>query len=189
MDSVDRRARAWGVVWMTSQIGAAISPLLVVPIMVRYGWRAAFFVFGFAGVLWAAAWYWWFRDWPQEKPGVSQEELREIGSDRAEGHGGMPWGRALADGTFWRIAAIGACYVYAIAFFQSWLQTYLVRGRGYTEAALVLSSLPYVVGAVANGAADSERCARSTLGLEGRPTGRGCAGARLRRGSSWSRRS
>ena len=40
--------------------------------------------------------------------------------------------------------------MYSIAFFQSWLQTYLVRGRGYTEAALVLSSLPYIVGAGAN---------------------------------------
>ena len=146
------RARAWGVVWMTSQVGAAISPLLVVPIQVRYGWRAAFFVFGIVGVLWAAAWYWWFRDWPHEKPGVSPAELEEIGTSPEEGHARMPWGRALADGTFWRIALIGACYVYAIAFFQSWLQIYLVRGRGYTEAALVLSSLPYVVGAVANGA-------------------------------------
>jgi MFS family permease len=51
----------------------------------------------------------------------------------------------------WRIAAIGACYVYALGFFQTWLQTYLVKGRGFTEAALVLSSLTYVVGATANG--------------------------------------
>ncbi|HEV8396372.1 MAG TPA: MFS transporter [Vicinamibacterales bacterium] len=144
------RARAWGVVWMTSQVGAAISPLLVVPIQARYGWRAAFFVFGAAGVIWAGAWYWWFRDWPHQKPGVSQAELREIGPGAADVHAKMPWGRALADGTFWRIALIGASYVYAIAFFQFWLQTYLVRGRGYTEAALVLSSLPYVVGAIAN---------------------------------------
>jgi sugar phosphate permease len=136
---------------MTSQVGAAISPLLVVPIMTRYGWRAAFFVFGSAGVVWAAAWYWWFRDWPHEKPGVSSAELREIGTSPGEGHGRLPWGRALADGTFWRIALIGACYVYVIAFFQGWLQIYLVRGRGYTEAALVVSSLPYIVGAVANG--------------------------------------
>jgi MFS transporter, ACS family, glucarate transporter len=49
-----------------------------------------------------------------------------------------------------RRAAIAASYVYSIAFFQSWLQTYLVRRRGYTEAALVLSSLPYIVGAGAN---------------------------------------
>jgi len=147
-----QRARAWGVIWMTSQIGAAISPLLVVPIMVRYGWRAAFFVFGFAGVLWAAAWYWWFRDWPHEKAGVTEAELTEIGTAPEGTHAGMPWARALADSTFWRIAAIGACYVYALAFFQSWLQIYLVRGRGYTEAALILSSLPYVVGGLANGA-------------------------------------
>jgi sugar phosphate permease len=136
---------------MTSQIGAAISPLLVVPIQARYGWRAAFFVFGVAGVLWSAGWYAWFRDRPHEKPGVSQAERHEIGSSGQANHGGLPWGRALADGTFWRIALIGASYVYAMSFFQSWFQTYLVRGRGYTEAALVLSSLPYIVGAVANG--------------------------------------
>ena len=35
-----------GIVWMTSQIGAAISPLLVVPIQMHYGWRASFLVFG-----------------------------------------------------------------------------------------------------------------------------------------------
>jgi sugar phosphate permease len=63
----------------------------------------------------------------------------------------MPWRLALRSGVLWRIAGIGACYVYVLAFFQSWLQTYLVKGRGFTEAALVLSTLPYVVGACANG--------------------------------------
>jgi MFS transporter, ACS family, glucarate transporter len=145
------RARAWGIVWMSSQIGAAISPLLVVPIQARYGWQASFFVFGFLGVIWSAVWYAWFRDSPAEKRGVSAEELREIGTDAAAGHGGMPWAQALHSPVLWRITAIGACYVYSLAFFQSWLQTYLVKGRGYTEAALVLSSLPYVVGACANG--------------------------------------
>src|ERR1041385_3859423 len=32
-----KRTRAWGILWMTSQAGAALSPLLVVPIQVRYG--------------------------------------------------------------------------------------------------------------------------------------------------------
>lgn len=144
------RARTWGVVWMTAQIGAAASPLLVVPIQVRYGWRASFFVFGVLGVLWAALWYAWFRDSPAQKQGVTPAELQEIGAETPAGHS-MPWGLAVRSATFWQIAGIGASYVYAIAFFQSWLQTYLVRGRGYTEAALVLSSLPYVVGACANG--------------------------------------
>jgi predicted MFS family arabinose efflux permease len=62
----------------------------------------------------------------------------------------MPWAKALRIPSLWRIAAIGACYVYSLGFFQAWLQTYLVKGRGFTEAALVLSSLTYAVGATAN---------------------------------------
>jgi MFS transporter, ACS family, glucarate transporter len=145
------RARAWGIVWMTAQIGGALSPLLVVPIQLRYGWQASFYLFGFLGVIWAIVWYAWFRDFPTEKAGVSSAELQEIGTEPPVAHGGLPWRRALRSTALWRIAAIGACYVYSIAFFQSWLQTYLVKGRGYTEAALMLSSLPYIVGGCANG--------------------------------------
>ncbi len=147
---VAKRTRAWGIVWMTSQIGAAVSPLLVVPIQMRYGWQAPFFVFGAVGVIWSIAWYVWFRDSPHEKAGVSEAELREIGSAPALQHHGMRWALAVRIPALWRIAAIAACYVYTLGFFQGWLQTYLVRGRGFTEAALVLSSLTYVVGATAN---------------------------------------
>ena len=146
-----RRARAWGLVWMMAQVGAAMTPLIVVPIQVRYGWQASFFVFGVLGVVWAAVWYAWFRDSPAEMPGVTASERQEIGAAPTVGHGGLPWKQTLRDRTLWYITGIGVCYVYSIAFFQSWLQTYLVRGHGYTEAALVLSSLPYVVGALANG--------------------------------------
>jgi MFS transporter, ACS family, glucarate transporter len=83
--------------------------------------------------------------------GISAAERQEIGDEPALRHGGMPWRIALRSGALWRIAAIGASYVYVIAFFQGWLQTYLVKGRGFTEAALVLSTLPYIVGACANG--------------------------------------
>jgi MFS transporter, ACS family, glucarate transporter len=148
---VANRTRAWGLVWMTSQIGAVLSPLLVVPIQVRYGWRAPFFVFGVLGVVWSVVWYGWFRDSPHEKAGVSEEERRELGVVPGVPHHGMRWAAALRMPMMWRIAAIGACYVYTLGFFQSWLQTYLVKGRGFTEAALVLSSLTYAVGATANG--------------------------------------
>jgi sugar phosphate permease len=144
------RARAWGIVWMTAQIGAASTPLLVVPIQIRYGWQTSFYLFGVLGLLWSAIWYAWFRDSPFEKPNVTQEEVDDIGSTSSSGHHGMPWKRAMRAVVFWQIAGVGACYVYSLAFFQSWLQTYLVKGRGYTEAALILSSLPYIVGACAN---------------------------------------
>ena len=145
-----KRTRAWGILWMTSQAGAALSPLLVVPIQVRYGWRASFLVFGLLGVVWSLVWYLWFRDFPHQKAGVTEAELREIGPAPALQHHGMPWAVALRIPALWRIAAIGACYVYSFGFYQAWLQTYLVRGRGFTEAALVLSSLTYAVGAASN---------------------------------------
>ena len=146
-----KRTRAWGVIWMTSQAGAALSPLLVVPIQLRYGWRAPFFLFGLLGVVWSLVWYAWFRDSPHEKAGVTAAELREIGSAPGLQRHGMPWATALRIPALWRIAAIGACYVYSLGFYQAWLQTYLMRGRGFTEKALALSSLTYAVGAAANG--------------------------------------
>ena len=41
---ITERARAMGVVLMCFQAGGALAPLMVVPIQVRYGWRASFYV-------------------------------------------------------------------------------------------------------------------------------------------------
>ena len=38
-------------------------------------------------------------------------------------------------------SSIAATCVYSLGFYQAWLQTYLVRGHDYSEAALALSSL------------------------------------------------
>jgi predicted MFS family arabinose efflux permease len=46
--------------------------------------------------------------------------------------------------------AVAFGYVYTMGFFQTWLHTYLVKGRGFTEDTLYLSSLPYLLGAAAN---------------------------------------
>jgi MFS family permease len=145
-----QRARAWGIVWMASQLGGAISPLLVVPIQMRFGWRASFFTFGIMGLIWSGIWYWWYRDSPSEKAGVTRTELdqlAEVSDRKAEP---FAWSVALRSGNLWRIMAVAFLYVYALYFFQSWFQTYLVKGRGFSEGDLLLSSLPYLVGACAN---------------------------------------
>jgi MFS transporter, ACS family, glucarate transporter len=45
-----QRASISGITLMASQIGGAVAPLLVVPIQMRYGWRASFFAFGVLGI-------------------------------------------------------------------------------------------------------------------------------------------
>jgi MFS family permease len=147
---VHERGRAFGISFMASQLGGAIAPLLVVPIQVHYGWRASFYVFGILGVLWSAVWYWWFRDSPPQKPGVTPQELEETRGLVAKAHRGLPANIALRSGNLWAVMGVAFCYLYTFYFFQSWFHTYLVKARGYSENDLLLSSLPFLVGACAN---------------------------------------
>ena len=144
------RGRALGVILMTSQLGGAVAPLLVVPIQIHYGWRASFYVFGLVGVGWSALWWWWFRDSPREKKGVTEAELEETGNLVTRAHRGLPWKIALRSTNFWAMVTVAFCYVYTFNFFQSWFHTYLVRAQAYSEENLLMSSLPFVVAAAAN---------------------------------------
>ncbi len=147
---IHERGRAFGISLMASQLGGAIAPLLVIPIQARYGWRASFYVFGFLGVAWSTVWYWWFRDSPAEMAGMTQTEVDETPVSPAQAHHTLPWGVALRSVNFWTTMVVAFCYVYTLYFFQSWFHTYLVKGRGYSENGLLLSSLPFLVGAAAN---------------------------------------
>ena len=145
-----QRARAWGVIWMASQIGGAISPLLVVPIQARYGWRASFFMFGLLGVIWATIWYRWYRNTPQEMPQASQTEIEESGYTSLHATHGLPWRVALRSKNLWAIQVVGLTHGYGGYFFLSWLHTYMVKGRGFSEQGLLLSTAPFILGAGAN---------------------------------------
>jgi ACS family glucarate transporter-like MFS transporter len=147
---VPERGRAFGIMLAASQVGGAIAPLLVIPIQMRYGWRASFYVFGVFGVLWAAAWYYWFRDSPAEKAGVTQAELEETRGLPGSSHRTLPWSVAGRSANFWALIVAAFCVVYTFNFFQSWFHTYLVKARGFSEKDLLLSSLPFLVAACAN---------------------------------------
>lgn len=144
-----QRARIPAVILAASQIGGAVAPLLVLPIQIHFGWRASFYMFGVVGVVWAVVWYSWFRDSPSEMPGVSSTELDEVASVTADGHS-FPWRIAFRSGTVLSMLVTAFCYVYVYTFFQTWFHTFLVKGRGFSEASLVFSALPYMIAAGAN---------------------------------------
>src|SRR5262245_2819150 len=146
------RARAHSVVWMASRVGGAITPLLVVPIQIAYGWRTTFLIFGLVGVVWAAIWYWWYRDHPSQKENITKQELKEIGAaDIPEVRHGLPWNLALRQWNFWKIMLMYHTYCWGSFFYLTWLPTYLEKGRGLAENEMkVMASLPFLAGACGN---------------------------------------
>jgi MFS family permease len=163
---VVERARAHGLVWMASRVGGALSPLLVIPIQMRWGWRASFYSFGVLGVLWAIFWYRWYRDTPREKPAVTAAEIQEIEEGQGAAgrlHHSLPWRVVLKRGNFWAILLMYHTYCWGSFFFLSWLHTFLAKGRGFTADELrSLSSLPFIFGGLANlaGGFTSDRLVR-----------------------------
>ena len=146
----NERARAQGYIWGASRAGGAIAPLLVVPIQERLGWRASFWIFGAVGIVWCVAWLLWFRDRPEEKRGISENELREIGHAAPSSHL-VPWRLLWSSSQVWTIVAMYGFYAWGSWFYFSWLHTWLVKGRGFTEAEMgIFSALPFLVGAAAN---------------------------------------
>ena len=131
------RGRAFGLFTMCSKVGGALSPLLVLPIQQAFGWRASFFVFGFFGVVWSGVWFWKFRDFPSD----SASRPAPVSGN---------WQLLLRSPDLRAIMGLTFGYVYTMSFYQTWIHTYLVKGRGFSEEALALSALPYIFGAVAN---------------------------------------
>ena len=149
---VAERARAHGLVWSASRVGGALTPVLVVPLLAGVGWRGMFVLFGAVGVLWAVVWYAWYRDHPARHPGVTPEELAEIGpAVSPAGHARVPWGRLFGSRQLWLIMAMYWFYVWGSIFYLTWFPEYLLKGRGLgTDELAVLAALPFVMGAAGN---------------------------------------
>ncbi len=52
----NRRGRGAALSFSGGALGAIVTPLIVVPVGLRFGWRAAFVLSGLVGVLWLALW-------------------------------------------------------------------------------------------------------------------------------------
>ena len=157
------RARALSVFWMATALGGALCPPIVVSIEQHHGWRAAFYTFGSLGVFWSAIWYWWFRNSPAEKAGVSLEELQKIGSPVVRSHDGLQWSELARNRNFIKLLLMYHTYCWGAYFYLSWLHTYLVLGRGLTENQMeIASGLPSCAGfvGVVAGGYFSDRLAR-----------------------------
>jgi sugar phosphate permease len=147
-----------GITHSASRLGAAIAPPIVVLIITLWGWREVFYICGAVGFLWCVAWYFFYRDLPEQHPMVNQAELAHIRGVDAEGKTNeaniqtkttVPWGVLLRHPNMWAIMFAYFTYVYCLWIFLSWLPSYLVEYRGFTLLKVgLLGSLPLWAGVV-----------------------------------------
>ncbi len=129
------RGRAQGILLAASQIGGAMAPFLAAVLIQNIGWRMTFVAFGSVGAVWAAGFYWWFRDDPSEHPQVSAEEARHIGNAHSAGavHADIPWALVLRNPSIWFLSLIMACGSFNSYIYFSWFPKYLKAGRDVPE--------------------------------------------------------
>src|SRR5262249_32410556 len=109
------------------------------------GWRWSFVAFGALGVLWAAGFWWWFRDDPATHPAVNPAELARMGHDTTpiDVHAAIPWAAVARNPSIRSLALIMALSSFNSYIYFSWFPKYLKEGRSVaaTEAGLMSSSV------------------------------------------------
>ena len=174
------RGYAQGITHAGSRLGQAFTPPIVVAMIAAWGWRSPFWAFGSMGIVWAALWYFWYRDTPREHAAVNQAErdLIEgaVGASKKTS-GAVPWRAILHSHTLWTLAAMYFCYGYCIAVYQDWLPTYLNKARGFNLKQMgFYAMLPLLAGTVGDlvGGVASDYIAKRTADLK---LARRCVGA------------
>jgi MFS transporter, ACS family, glucarate transporter len=148
------RGFAQGATHAGSRLGGAITPALVVLIIARWGWRAAFLCCGALGLIWATVWYWYYRNTPDEHRSVNAGERELIRSSLELSRGtqhaqNVPWKRIVLSPQMWILCAMYFCYAYNLAVYLVWFPKYLNDHRGFNLRQMgFYASMPLLAGTV-----------------------------------------
>jgi len=149
------RGRIQGITHFFSRFAVAIMPLTAGALLIAYGWRAMFYVFGAIGLLWVVAFWWFYRERPEDHPLVNRAELAAIrgvnddGSIKALGvsRPATPWRQILTSPNMWYIAVGYGCFFFGTNFYLTWYPTYLREYRGLSITALgIIGAVPLIAG-------------------------------------------
>lgn len=147
------RVRAQGIMWLSARWGGAFTPLLVIWVVQYVSWRHAFAIFGGLGIIWAVAFWAWFRDDPALNPKLNQAErdLLHREGGHAVAHVPISWKRLLSSRSVWMLCWQYFFLSYGWYFNIQWLPSYLRRGRHMDLAhSAWYGVLPLFLGGIGN---------------------------------------
>lgn len=171
---VGERGLAQGINLSGSRLGAAFALPLVAWLLLMIGWRMAFLMLAGLGILWAAGWYLWFRNTPEEHHGVGDDERNYIALNRGGIHktsGPLSLRALLNLPNIWLLMGQYFSSNFTFFFCLTWLFPYLQRTYHLDPLATgFYSAMPLVGGALGNwfGGALVDGLYRRGLGLQSR---------------------
>ena len=144
-------SRATGLVVAAGVLGSSVAPILVVALILNWGWRSVFYALLLPGVLLALVVWRYVRSSPAESPRVTALELRDYDSS-------PPSQQLSLKATLLESVRTPAVLWCAATFFflamtnwglMSWLPTYLLQARGFSAEKMgYATSLVHLAGAV-----------------------------------------
>jgi sugar phosphate permease len=148
---VSERGFAQGVTHSFARLGGAVTPPLVLAVVMAGGWRDAFIVLGVVSLAWTVLYLRVFANSPEQHRRCSAAEAAEIGyragdCDRAK-HAATPWRKLIR--RMWLVTCVDFCYGWLLWVYLTWLPSYLKEARGFDLRQLALfTALPLLAGVV-----------------------------------------
>ena len=118
---------AQGITHASARLGNAMTPPLIVALIVAISWRGSFIIVGLVSLVWALVWGWYVRDDPREHPGLLAAEAETLPPRRvaAADREPIPWGpltRRMAPVIFTYF-----CYGWTLWTFLSWVPQFMLH--------------------------------------------------------------
>src|SRR5204862_5775555 len=117
---------AQGIVHSFARIGNALTPPLMLGLMMFASWRGAFVALGIASLAWLVVWVWFYRNDPREHPSITVEELATLPARAGyKGSQPVPWLRLAK--RILPVTAVDFCYGWTLWLFLSWIPSFFYQ--------------------------------------------------------------
>ena len=150
------RGRIQGTTHFFSRFAVAVTPFIAGSIMLAFGWRAIFYIFGSLGIIWAHRFQHFL---PRYIPKITECESGGAGPDsrrQCRRHDQSrcqpaswptPWRQILLSPNMWYISLGYFCFFFGTNFYLTWYPTYLREHLHMSIRSLgILGSVPLVRG-------------------------------------------
>jgi len=155
---VSERGKANGLIFAGVGMGAGLTPPLVTAIILRHGWRAAFWLSAAVDAVASLVWYFAARDNPAEHPLAGEAEIALIGGQQHQPNSPIlpigatqvtkpkvPWAKIFRSKEVFALTSSYFAYGYVAWIFFAWFYIYMAQVRGLNlKASAAFSMLPFI---------------------------------------------